>query len=71
MRGGDRGRGELAYGSWAQTNWIIDPFEETITVLVLDGPAYREVGVFARGAQATSLTLDGALLDVSAILDAE
>jgi len=51
--------------------WIVDPFEETITVLVLDGSVYRESGVFARGAVAASGTLAGIALDVSAILDAQ
>jgi Uma2 family endonuclease len=51
--------------------WIIDPFEETITVLTLDGGVYREVGVFIRGARATSATLSGVSLDVSAVLDAQ
>jgi len=50
--------------------WIVDPFEETITVLVLDGPMYRELGVFARGSRATSATLESVFLDVSAVLDA-
>jgi Uma2 family endonuclease len=51
--------------------WIVDPFEETITVLTLDGGVYREVGVFIRGARATSATLSGVSLDVSAVLDAQ
>lgn len=50
--------------------WIIDPFEETITVLVLDGVAYREIGVFIRGARAVSATLAGVSLDVTGVLDA-
>lgn len=51
--------------------WIVDPFEETITVLTLDGGIYREVGVFIRGAQAKSATLSGVSLDVSSVLDAQ
>ena len=34
--------------------WIVDPRDETITVLVLRGNAYVEHGVFSRGAAATS-----------------
>ena len=51
--------------------WIVDPFEATLTILVLDGTVYRELGVFGRGAQATSPTLGDIPLDVSAILDTE
>ncbi len=51
--------------------WIVDPFEATLTILVLGGTVYRELGVFGRGAQATSPTLGDIPLDVSAILDTE
>jgi Uma2 family endonuclease len=51
--------------------WIVDPFEETLTVLALDGAVYREVGVFTRGTTATSPTLPGVSLDVSGVLDAQ
>jgi len=34
--------------------WIINPLNDTITVLVLQGEAYVEHGVFARGDRATS-----------------
>jgi Uma2 family endonuclease len=39
--------------------WIVDPQEQRITVLTLDGPIYREHGVFAPGTTATSLLLPG------------
>lgn len=50
--------------------WIVDPRTETVTVLVLQGEAYVEHGVFGRGAQATSVLLDGLTVDVSAVFDA-
>jgi Uma2 family endonuclease len=55
--------------------WIVDPFAETITVLVLgDDPAatvYREHGVFGRGERATSVLLTGFGVDVDAMFDEE
>ncbi len=50
--------------------WIVNPLNRTITVLTLDGDAYREHGVFARGAQATSVLLAGFALDVRAVFAA-
>jgi len=50
--------------------WIVDPRTETVTVLVLQGEAYVEHGVFGRGAQATSVLLDGLTVEVSAVFDA-
>lgn len=50
--------------------WIVNPLNRTITVLTLDGGAYREHGVFARGAQATSALLAGSALDVRAVFAA-
>ena len=37
--------------------WIVNPLNETITVLRLDGDRYVEHGVFGHGAQATSALL--------------
>jgi len=39
--------------------WIVDPAEKKITVLVLEGDAYREHGVFCPGMKATSVLLPG------------
>jgi hypothetical protein len=39
-------------------------------VLVLDGSAYREHGVFGRGATATSVALPGFSVDVDAVFAA-
>ena len=50
--------------------WIVDPVAERITVLTLSGEAYQVHGEFGRGAQATSVLLDGFSVDVSAALDA-
>ena len=50
--------------------WIVNPLNETITVLVLDGAAYEEHGVFARGDQAASATLEGFAVEVSGVFDA-
>ena len=50
--------------------WIVDPRDETITVLALRGNAYVEHGVFSRGAAATSTLLEGFSADVSAVFDA-
>ena len=51
--------------------WIVDPTGETLTVLALQGDAYREHGCFGRGATATSATLTGLVVDVNALFDAE
>ncbi len=49
--------------------WIVDPREETITVLALDGDAYTKHGVFERGGTATSPLLQGLEIDVDAVFD--
>lgn len=51
--------------------WIVNPLEQTITVLVLDGKTYAEHGVFGRGARAESKLLAGFSIDVDEVLDAE
>ena len=50
--------------------WIVDPSNETITVLVLDGDAYVDHAVHGRGAKATSPLLEGFAADVAAVFDA-
>ena len=50
--------------------WIVDPRDDTITVLTLQGGAYVEHGVFRRGAIATSPLLEGFTADVAAVFDA-
>lgn len=44
--------------------WIVDPEQQTITVLVLDGDEYRIHGEFKPGQTATSILLDGFAVDV-------
>lgn len=51
--------------------WIVNPLDETITVLALEGAAYAEHGVFGRGAQAGSRLLVGFGVGVSEVFDAE
>ena len=50
--------------------WIVDPRDETITVLALKSDAYVEHGVFGRGAAAVSALLEGFSADVSEVFDA-
>jgi Uma2 family endonuclease len=51
--------------------WIVNPQTETITVLQLQGDAYQEVGRFRRGESAASALLNGFVVDVSAVFDAD
>lgn len=50
--------------------WTVDPRDETITVLRLEGGTYVDHGVFRRGALATSALLEGLTVDVTAVFDA-
>lgn len=50
--------------------WIVNPSDQTITVLQLDDDTYLEHGVFHRGDTATSVLLPGFGLLVDAVLDA-
>jgi Uma2 family endonuclease len=50
--------------------WIVDPQERRITVLVLDGQAYRVHGEFGPGTQATSVLLPGFVVAVDAVFAA-
>ncbi len=51
--------------------WIVDPRDETIRVLRLEGEAYVEHGVFKRGEHATSALLEGFGVDVVEVFDAD
>ncbi len=51
--------------------WIVNPQDETITVLTINQGAYVEHGVFRRGATATSVVLPGFAVDVNAVFDAD
>jgi len=50
--------------------WIVDPEEQQITVLTLDGKTYREHGVFGKGQTATSVLLAGFGVDVGSVFAA-
>jgi Uma2 family endonuclease len=50
--------------------WIVDPDDETITVLTLQGGHYIEHGRFRRGERATSAVLAGFSVSVDDVLDA-
>lgn len=50
--------------------WIVNPLNDTITVLALQGAAYVEHGVFGRGEQASSMLLHGFRVDVNEVFDA-
>jgi len=50
--------------------WIVNPLDETITVLTLDGDAYSEHEVFRRGEVVSSALLDGFTVLVDEVFDA-
>lgn len=50
--------------------WIVDPEAQRITVLTLDGTAYRVHGEFGPGTQATSVLLPGFAVAVDAVFAA-
>ena len=50
--------------------WIVNPADEQIMVLRLEGGSYVEHHVAARGSRATSALLEGFAVDVAATLDA-
>ncbi len=51
--------------------WIVNPLNDTITVLVLDGASYAEHGLFGRGERATSQLLAGFNVSVDETFDAQ
>ncbi|MEX0824554.1 MAG: Uma2 family endonuclease [Pirellulaceae bacterium] len=50
--------------------WIVDPQQQRITVLVLDGCVYREHGNFTAGQIASGNLLPGLSADVDAVMNA-
>ncbi len=50
--------------------WIVNPIDETVTVLVLAEDSYADHGVFRRGQQARSVCLPDCSLDVTSVFDA-
>lgn len=51
--------------------WIVDPLQQCIAILCLDGNSYLEYGRFERGQIAQSVLLADFAVDVSAALDAQ
>jgi len=51
--------------------WIVNPEEETVTVLTPAGDSYADHGSFGRGMQATSVLLTDFTVEVDALFDAE
>ena len=51
--------------------WIVNPIDESVTVLTLSNGAYGEHGAHGRGEQAESLLLRGFSVDVDELFDAE
>ena len=50
--------------------WIVNPIDETLSVLVLEGDSYVEHGVFRRGECASSVCLEGFSVSVAEVFDA-
>jgi Uma2 family endonuclease len=50
--------------------WIVNPLNDTITVLVLEQDAYAEHGVFRRSERASSKLLEGFSVDVDELFNA-
>jgi Uma2 family endonuclease len=50
--------------------WIVDPHQQIITVLTLDGGTYRVHGEFAPGTEATSVMFPEFKVDVTAVFTA-
>jgi len=51
--------------------WIVNPLDETVTVLTLEEHAYALHGIFHRGQRAISKLLDGFGIEVDDIFDAQ
>jgi Uma2 family endonuclease len=62
-------RGEYAEAQIPEY-WIVNPMDETVTVLTLAGDVYVEHGVLRRGDVASSALLDGFALPVDEVFDA-
>jgi Uma2 family endonuclease len=62
-------RGDYAEGRVPEY-WIVNPQDETITVLSLSGDSYSEAGTIRRGETALSVLLPGFSVAVAAVFDA-
>lgn len=47
--------------------WIVNPLDESVTVLTLDGATYRDYGTFERGQRFTSMVLPGFTMAVDEV----
>lgn len=63
-------RGDYAEGGVPEY-WIVNPENETITILVIHEGSYVEAGVFKGGQSAASVLLQGFAVDASAVFDAD
>jgi Uma2 family endonuclease len=63
-------RGDYAEGHVPEY-WIVNPQNETITVLRLEGDHYLEVGTFGRGQSAAFVVLPGFTVAVATVFDAD
>jgi Uma2 family endonuclease len=63
-------RGEYAEAG-IREYWIVNPLEETITVLALQGTTYVEHGIFHRGQQVTSVLLADLKVPAADVFDAK
>jgi len=54
-----------------QEYWIVNPVDESITILTLQGAAYVEAGRFRRGQTAASVLLSGFAVEVASVFDAD
>jgi hypothetical protein len=61
---------EFAAEAGISEYWIVNPVDESITVLKLNDEAYTEHGTFRRGESAASLLLTGFAVRVDAVFDA-
>lgn len=50
--------------------WIVNPLDQSVTVLHLDGDTYTDHGPFTRGQHATSALLPNLTIDIAALFDA-
>ena len=65
----DEKRGDYAEAKIPEY-WIVDPRDQTVTVLSLREGSYVEHGVFSRGDKAPSASFDGLVAEVDALFDA-
>jgi len=63
-------RGDYAEGGVPEY-WIVNPEDESILVLRIEGGMYAEAGTFKRGESAASVLLSGFAVDVDAVFDAD